>query len=91
MEQNKQFCKNCEHFVRYYLRYGTRFKESDNGFCAEKRPNGRACERKAESQTCDKFMPAQDKAEETEKNIKYCLTSIRRQLEYIASVIENEK
>lgn len=83
----ENICKNCKHFVPYYTLRTTHFFKTPSGYCTKSRATKNGQKTILENYVCDKFEDAEDKQDDAQQNLNYCIRDIQRKLDYIAFIL----
>ena len=86
----ENICKNCKHFVPYYTLRITVFSKTARGYCSKSRAAKDGVKTILENHRCDKFEYEEDKQDDVQQNLNYCIRQIQKKLDYIAFILSEK-
>ena len=89
MDKNKHICESCKHYIRYYVKYKTRFREV-GGNCHSKRSCKSSFLNIENIADCTHWEAGEEETLD-EKTVKELLKDILKKLEGLNDILAFEK
>lgn len=86
----ENICKNCKHFVPYYILLSSTFSKTVRGHCLKSKPSKKGKKTILEDCHCEKFEAAENSQKDLQQNLNYCIREIQRKLDYIAFILSEK-
>ena len=89
--ESKKTCKNCRHYIHYFIKDNARYRDTGSGFCRHHYMNPRERRMFPNIEDCAYWEPEELQPKERRETIKTVLRSMRKQLSEIAEILKDDE